>query len=50
MLMTLLSYFVGGVGFMAGVLVLYTIYDFAATRIMAHQEAKRNKGKRRRRH
>lgn len=46
---TLLNYFVGGAGFMTGILVVYTIYDFITTRIAAHREARANKNRRRRR-
>lgn len=46
---TLLNSFVGGIGFMGGVLAIYTAYDFCAERIARHIEGKARKGRKRRR-
>lgn len=46
---TLLNSFIGGIGFMGGVLAIYTAYDYCATRIARHAEEKARKGRKKRR-
>lgn len=46
---TLLNSFISGIGFMGGVLTIYTVYDFCAERISRHTEEKARKGRKRRR-
>ena len=46
---TLLNSFIGGIGFMGGVLAIYTVYDFCAERISRHAEEKARKGRKKRR-
>ena len=46
---TLLNSFIGGIGFMGGVLAIYTVYDFCAERIARYVEKKSRKGRKKRR-
>ena len=45
----LLNNFIEGIGFMGGVLAIYTVYDFCTERISRHAEKKARKGRKRRR-